>query len=218
LNNLSGGWANATATWSYASPTSFLEPGNVVSKYPIGTKIKLTNSTTKYFYVAGATYSSPNTTVTLAAGSDFVLVNNPITANFFSYQSNPQSFPHWFDYVPAWTATTAPALGNGSITGRFTINGRKATVTCGLTLGSSSTTGTGQWFISLPVTPGTGYSDFEGTWRANDAGVMNYGGTTLLVSGDRASFIVNGSTYITSTGPFTWADGDNLHFTISFPV
>jgi hypothetical protein len=59
--------------------------------------------------VVGATYSSPNTTVTITAGSDYALVNSAITANFFSYQANPQGFQHWFNYDATVTGATGSA-------------------------------------------------------------------------------------------------------------
>jgi hypothetical protein len=212
-------WINANEPWVYASANTFIVEGvDARSKYPIGTKLIFNNPALKFAYVVGVAYST-FTTVTINAGSSYTLVNDVISGNFLSYGTSPHAFPGWFSYVPVWTATTTnPVLGNGTIAGRFTINGRMVTATVGLTIGSSTTTGSGQWFISLPLTAGSFYSDFVGTWRANDQGVMNYGGSAFPSATDKVSFIVNGSTYVISTAPFTWADGDNLHFTISYPI
>ena len=65
--------------------------------------------------------------------------------------------PGWVTYTPAWTATSGnPAIGNGTISGRY----RRVASPVGdmveaeviLTMGGSTTYGTGAWRISLPVT------------------------------------------------------------------
>src|SRR5688572_29230550 len=63
--------------------------------------------------------------------------------------------PGWSTYAAAWSASgTQPALGNGTLTGRY----RRPTgsdlniVEASLTMGSTTTFGTGAWFISTPVT------------------------------------------------------------------
>jgi hypothetical protein len=57
----------------------------------------------------------------------------------------------WADYTPAWTSTgTQPALGNGTLTGRFAQVGKTVFVILRWVLGSTSTQGTGTWAWSLP--------------------------------------------------------------------
>jgi hypothetical protein len=59
----------------------------------------------------------------------------------------------WTTYTPAWTSSgTAPALGNGTITGRYMQVGKTISFEIILTLGSTSTVGTLGYFFSLPVT------------------------------------------------------------------
>lgn len=114
----SDGWNTADAM-TYASTTTVTIAGDVISKYPKGTKIKLTQTTTKYFVVINATYSDPNTTLTLMGGSDFTVAEAAITDPFLSYESTPQGFPQWF-------AFTANATGFSSKTqdaGRIRIEG-----------------------------------------------------------------------------------------------
>jgi len=63
----------------------------------------------------------------------------------------PAALGEWTAYTPTWGASgTAPALGNGTIAGRYTIIGK--TVHCRVTLGlgSTSTQGTGMWYFTVP--------------------------------------------------------------------
>ena len=58
----------------------------------------------------------------------------------------------WTDYTPTWTSSgVAPVLNNGTLAGRYVKVGRKATAQIGLTIGSTTTVGTGNWTFSLPV-------------------------------------------------------------------
>jgi len=54
-------------------------------------------------------------------------------------------------YTPSWTSSgTAPTLGNGTILGYYTRRGQIIEGTIDLTIGSTTTTGTGTWYFSLP--------------------------------------------------------------------
>lgn len=99
-NDYITGWITAGETWVYASATTFTVTGDKTTKYRKGTKIKLTQTTDKYFYVVAVSYSAPNTTVTLAAGSDYSLANATITSPYYSYADCPQGFPDWFTWAP----------------------------------------------------------------------------------------------------------------------
>lgn len=92
------GW-HAGETWTYASAVTFTVAGDQTTKYFIGTKIKLTQTTVKYFYVISSSYSDPTTTVTVTGGTDFTLVSAAITSPFYSYAAIPVGFPHWFNYL-----------------------------------------------------------------------------------------------------------------------
>src|SRR3990167_2625872 len=108
-------------TWTYASATTFTVPGDQTAKYHKGTKIKLTQTTAKYFYVIASSYGAPNTTVTVTGGSDYSLANAAITLPFFSYAESPQGFPQWFNYVPTQDGYSGDPTGGIY---RFRIAGR----------------------------------------------------------------------------------------------
>lgn len=102
------GWLEDTATWTYASATTFTISGvDVTSKFTKGTRIKLTNdSSTKYFFVQSSSFST-DTTVTVYGGTDYTLVSGAITNTFYSYAQNPQGYPTWFDYTPTYTGSAS---------------------------------------------------------------------------------------------------------------
>jgi len=109
LNGILSGWIPAGETWTYASSTTFTISGDKTSKYQKGDKIKLTQTSVKYFYIIGVSYTSPNTTITVTGGSDYSLANTTITSPYYSKVENPQGFPiDGFSFVPT-ISTTANA-------------------------------------------------------------------------------------------------------------
>jgi hypothetical protein len=91
------GWIDANETWTYASaddPTyTFTISGDLSSKYSAGMRIKLTQTTAKYFIITKVAYSSPNTTITVYGGTDYDLANAAITSPYYSMVKAPQGFP-----------------------------------------------------------------------------------------------------------------------------
>ncbi len=96
--DVQAGWLSAGETWTYASadaPTfTFTVSGDDTGKYSPGMRIKLTqSSTTKYFIITGASYSSGTTTVTVYGGTDYTLADASITSPYFSMVKAPVGFP-----------------------------------------------------------------------------------------------------------------------------
>ncbi|MDX2759325.1 hypothetical protein PV367_10715 [Streptomyces europaeiscabiei] len=61
----------------------------------------------------------------------------------------------WNTYTPTWTAeTTNPAIGNGSLTGKYAIVGKTCHFTMLMQFGSTTTYGSGDYFIGYPVKAG----------------------------------------------------------------
>jgi len=117
------GWQKDIDSWTYASSTTLTITGDVTARFPVGTKIKLTQTTVKYFYVVSAVFSSPNTTLTLTGGSDYSLANAAITLPYYSYASTPQGFPQWFSWSVSWTGLTV--TGSPTYYARFTLDQKK---------------------------------------------------------------------------------------------
>lgn len=116
-------------------------------------------------------------------------------------------------YTPTWTTSgTAPAVGNGTLTGRYWNFGKLVVVRIYLLAGSTTTFGTGVWSFALPFAAldGTAQSlSGVGIAAANLAPVGGYiatGGATTV-----APFVqsANGAS-VTYAVPATWTSGDHL--------
>jgi len=91
------GWLPAGETWTYASADApsytFTISGDKTSKYSAGMKIKLTQTSAKYFIITKVAYGSPNTTVTVYGGTDYALASAAITLPYYSMARVPVGFP-----------------------------------------------------------------------------------------------------------------------------
>jgi hypothetical protein len=184
------GWMDANETWTYASASTITVPTDATTKYQIGDKIKLTQTTVKYFYITGVT----STVLTITGGSDYTLVNAAITANYYSKTSNPQGFPHFFSYAPfAWGGFSV----NPVATTTFCLTGKIVTVFCIIT--SAGTSNANNHTMGLPIVSGSfntcngrtdasvGYTD----WRvANSATNIEF-----AASGSFTGWATTGSKY-----------------------
>lgn len=115
------GWTSDPNTWVYVSALTFKISGvDVTAIFTKGTKIKFTQTTVKYAYVVSSTFST-DTTVTIALNDDYTLANAAISAPAYSYQSNPQAFPLWFNFTFAYggfSANPTPTVLRYSVEGR----------------------------------------------------------------------------------------------------
>jgi hypothetical protein len=216
------GWTLSPDTWVYASATTFTITGvDRTDYFPIGTKLKITNGTVKYFYVESATFSS-DTTVTIIANDDYSIANSAITAPNYSYESNPVDFPHWFGYTPTWGNLT---LGNGTEDFRFTINGQTMTYIGELVFGSTSAV-TGNVNVSTPTAiSNPDAANQIGTATLFDATGDVYVGLPQTLSSSAFSIyaVDASSTYshrqaLSASIPFTWTTSDRIHFTVTAQV
>ena len=113
----------------------------------------------------------------------------------------------WDSYSVAWTAaTTNPALGNGTLTGRYLRMGKTVIVGIHLVLGSTTTLGSGAYSFTLPVgaLANTGM---------RLAAMLNTTGATNFRSG--FSSVLSGTGFQVYLGSGTAGDLDTL--TASFP-
>lgn len=99
------GWAVADAmTYASADSPTFTMTcsGDQTGKYFAGMRIKLTQTTVKYFIITKVEYSS-STTITLYGGTDYTLANAAISDPYYSSAKAPAGFP----LDPAkWTVET----------------------------------------------------------------------------------------------------------------
>jgi hypothetical protein len=121
----------------------------------------------------------------------------------------------WTSYTPTWSATgTAVSLGNGTITGKYMRQGSLVKVKIVLTMGSTTTYGTGFYRFTLPVTPAVDgvlpgcAQDISAARRYRLAAhivLASTSGDNMRIACDDG--LTNGAG---PTAPFTWANTDVL--------
>jgi hypothetical protein len=137
-------------------------------------------------------------------------------------QLDPLIFPVGYtaaqSFTPTWiTDGTAPSLGNGTLTGSYMEIADRVFFEVTLTIGSTTTMGTGNFFFTFPVTPGNPavgatrpigmaccYDTSAGTRFFRTCGIWTTG-TWIMHS--------EGGTRVSATSPMTWANGDVMAMT-----
>jgi len=136
----------------------------------------------------------------------------------------------WTSYTPTWEAATPPAIGNGTITGAYKVIGKTCFVRGRITMGSTTTYGSGDWSIGLPVAAINAYaiqipaslldgSGGTGWYNAlmNGAVALNTISSQILANFP-PSFGGSTAGGISSSFPFTWGSGDALYFNGSYEI
>ena len=125
----------------------------------------------------------------------------------------------WQSYTPSWTAATLdPVIGNGSLTAMYSKVGRNVIVALQGSVSSTTSTGNGAWFLSLPFIPDTTISAI-GACRMLDSGTNVRTGVVRGLTDGTARcqiFADSATTANASSIPFTWANGDSFEFTLSY--
>ena len=124
----------------------------------------------------------------------------------------------WQSYTPIWTSNgTAPSIGNGTLTGKYRRIGDSIELVIAMTMGSTTSFGTGTYYWSLPT----------GLTIANDPqtvyGVAEAYHASAITNGFSSSssgnlIAVLGSYTVTNTAPFTWVSGDTFNMRASVHV
>ena len=131
----------------------------------------------------------------------------------------------WKAHTVAWTATTNPAIGNGTIVARYVLFGTICILTVGIVAGSTTTFGTGNWKFSLPkACKNTTGINFYGVAHLRKAGTANYERICQIAPSLDANNVLffndptpgSNSLSLNSTTPFSWGDGDSLGFQIQY--
>ena len=84
------GWLDFGVTATYGSATTITVPSGAAAKYAVGDKIKLTQTTVKYFYVTAVA----DTVLTVTGGTDYTVANAAITSPYYSKAASPVGFPN----------------------------------------------------------------------------------------------------------------------------
>lgn len=124
-------------------------------------------------------------------------------------------FGVWTDYTPTWASSgTQPAIGDGSILGRYVRIGDTIYAMGKLLAGSTTTYGTGTYTLSLPVTSNNfmgGNGIIGSAWIRDSSsgdfqGQLIDVGTGFAIRPGASSF--GGNTQWGATAPMTMANGD----------
>lgn len=122
----------------------------------------------------------------------------------------------WTAYTPAWTSSgTQPAIGNGTLAGRYCrLDNNFIGYEINILMGSTTTFGTGTYSFSLPFTAAAGVSYHpmgNGIVRDGSAAPLvrfpTFSSTTTVILIDVAGTIV------AATVPFTFANTDRIIIT-----
>lgn len=122
-------------------------------------------------------------------------------------------------FTPTWSATgTAPAIGNGTLTGRYFTIQKMVFVQTFFVAGSTTTFGTGNYSFSVPagLTARTGLNGFmsQGITRLYDASAAGifYGQANFFSGSTNTIFGYFGNGQLSRTNPFTFDVNDEMYF------
>ncbi len=211
------GWTNPLRT----AATTFTVDQDITGIVQKGDKLKLTDTTTKYFSVtAVSAYTGGKTTLTITGGSDYTLVGDPSNI-YYSKEENPQGFPDYFNWTPSWTNLS---VGNGTYSAaRFKVSGERVRYRVDFTWGTT-TSASGNISLAVPVTSAATYTYVPaGIAALIDTSVYLYHGSVLLVSGSLSircmtqSGSYYGYAYVNATAPFTFASTDVITLEGEYP-
>lgn len=161
----------------------------------------LTQTTVKYFTI----FAVSGTTVSITGGTDYTLVNAPITLPSYSKAASPSGYPGWFNY-------NANPQGFSSIpTGTYVF--RTMGNTCSLkNQNMSAGTSNATTYSQTSPIPAV-YNEVSTNVRIKDNG--GFSTTTGAVTTTASSTTVGVFRDITGT-PFTTSGGKSADFTIDF--
>lgn len=122
--------------------------------------------------------------------------------------------PGWSTYTFTWSSTgTQPVIGNGTRSGRYRRSQDSDLIIYEfrLTMGSTTTFGTGTYFISVPVTPSaTAVTNACGACYMIDAGTLDKAGVLKFEDNTKITPVTATAGVVTPTVPHTWAQNDQI--------
>jgi hypothetical protein len=147
------------------------------------------------------------------------------TGNVFITGSTNAINTAWNSYTPVWTAASVnPVIGNGTVEGWYKVIGKTCFVRGNIVMGSTTTFGSGEWYVSMPFTASHADAILM-TANLLDNGSAWY---NAVINGARAGFNYKAALqYQTSSGvandvrsnqPFTWTNTDRFLWNGSYEI
>lgn len=174
-------WANLGDTPSRASASTFKVTGDVTTRYPVNSRLKLYDATTLYGVVTAIAYSAPDTTVTVGTDSGSLTTSLTSVARSIISPSNIS--------IPTTIGRKGADIASATTTDLSTATGDFVDVT-----GTTTITGLGTAPAGYPVTV-----------RFTGALLLTYNATSLILPGSASITTANGDTAIfRSLGSGNW--------------
>lgn len=182
------GWLPSSGTWTYASATTMTVPQADADRLSVGSRIKLDQTTTKYFYVTGVS----GTTITVNGGTDYTLANAAITSPYFSNDASPKSFPQWFNYTPTHAGYSSAPTGGVN---KFRLLGTTCEVLIAPTTAGTSNATSATATLPITAKTETGYASIGVSGVAQNAGTLatTPGVWEVVSAGTVVNFYINNS-------------------------
>jgi hypothetical protein len=122
------------------------------------------------------------------------------------------------EYTPALTSGgTAPSLGNGTISASYYRNGATTTVVGQLTIGSTTTLGTGGLKVSLPHAMKNDIDFAGGVVYMNIGGTVYEGFAQIATGTAVVDLLRDTSGSVTAASPGTFGTGDFIRWSLTYP-
>lgn len=196
---------------------------NPIRAGDVGLLLKYNTTTKEITYTSddilvGSISIENNTIQTVDSNANLELAANGSgiikALDYFELSDGTSPQGEWTGFTPTWTAATSnPTVGDGLIEGRYKMVGKTVHVWMMMTMGSTTTFGTGEYKISLPVAARSIASVVlnlvmydNGTRHYNSLAHNDYTTGGSLNNTSVTLFWDTG--VVTESAPFTWADGD----------
>jgi hypothetical protein len=153
----------------------------------------------------------------LAAGVGVAEYQYDATASRWRLMVHEQGAP--VVYTVVWTGqTTNPAIGNGTLVGSFLLHGRLIDVAINLSIGSTTTLGTGSWLFSLPFpivgTPTCGSGFVTSSGGSVQADLVSTVTTFIHAAGDIIGILATSGVNVASGSPAGITTNDAFRVTV----
>ena len=217
-NRLIDGGGKVRAIATYISANSFKLSGDW-SHAGKGTKLELNNNgTIHYGYVRTQSFSSGETTFTGyfadSSGNEASLTNAAITDVYLGNVCVLRDHPCLIEYPITWLNTTGgtePAIGNGTLTGKFGVNGKLVYSEMYMRPGSTTTFGDQPFYKwSLPFPGSISELGCIGNAAARDNSVGAFWDGSAMETSSDEYILVLGNKRVGRVNLWTWDTNDYI--------